>query len=214
MVELNRSAEGPFKVAADKALREIAFDPAVEAMQYEFENHPVTREIKAGIGADNKEYTNSLDAPFAAAPRGSRKRMETDYSPPNLFSFIGFEKGSNPLAAIESRLTPANRDSGPRLVYKGHNADSSIYYWEVRAPSEEAIYNSTPMPWASGISWAKRIEQGIPGIGYYLNALNRKGSRSGGGIQIDEKLRAGRFRATSYLTQIFKNFLARVQRGS
>ena len=194
----------PILVKAARAqLTEEVFNPAVEQLKEEFENHKVTEEIRGGIGSSN--ISDTLNADF-------REDYEKGDSPPNLTGFIGFDEGSDPLEPIVKRLDPTHPD-GPKLVYKSKDSDSLTFRFEVRAPSEQAIYKATPLPWAPGLSWAQRIEQGIPGIGYFLNTILRKGSHSGGGIQIENKLRKGTFRAKSYLTGLFKDFLNNVRKG-
>ncbi len=109
-------------------------------------------------------------------------------------------------------MDPRHPD-GPKLVYKGRSKDKLDYQYEIRAPDEEAIYNATPFPddWLEGdVSWAERIEKGLPGIAHFLNVRGRPSSRSGGGIQIEGTLRSGRYKPTPFLTQMFNNFLRRV----
>lgn len=176
-------------------------------MKREFEEHPVTQEIGEGITARNDSGT--LEAPFGHPPERKDGRAVTDYSEPNLFSFIGFEAGSDPLAPIRSALEPG-APGGPTMKYVSMDRDRLAFRFLVSAPDKEKLAAVTPIPWLPGISWVIRIEQGIAGIGYFLNAVNRKGSRSGGGIQIHNQLRSGRFRAVSYLSGIFRSFLSRV----
>ncbi len=203
MAELS-VAEPILKKEADRVMRETFFDPAVAQLKADFESHPVTREIGGGVEASN--ISDTLDAPF-------RESDEQD-STPNLTSFIGFDQPPEQvLAPIMQRLDPRHRD-GPKLVYEGMNRSTRMEFrYTVKAPDENEIYDATPFPdsWAEGdVSWAKRIEQGVPGIGHFLNVKGRPSSRSGGGIQIDGQLRQGRFKPTSYLTRLFNNFLRRV----
>ena len=210
MIELSASAP-LLKKEAEAVLRQQLFDPAVEKLKEEFQNHLITQELKAGMEGENESGTIIGD--FNDPPKRKDKNdKREDYTPPNLFTFIGFEEGTDPTEAIEERLDPSHRD-GPKVRYVSMDKERLVFTFEVKAPSEEAIYNSTPTPWAEGLSWAKRIEQGIPGVGYFLNALNKKRSHSGGGIQVPNKLRGGTFRPTKYLTQMFKNFLRRVSSG-
>ncbi len=199
MVEL--SASDPLlKREAEKAMHEQFFDPAVAALKEEWAAHPVTREIAAGVNAANESAT--LEAPF-------KEDGEMD-SPANLTSFIGFDQpGEAVLAPILQRLDPRNPE-GPQLKYEGRDKNKLTYRYVVSAPSEDAIYAETPIPWAEGLSWAKRIEQGLPGIGHFLNVKGRPASRSGGGIQVEGQLRSGRFRPVPYLSRLFNNFLRRV----
>ncbi len=196
MIELS-TAEPILKKEAERVMREEFFLPAVRVMSNEFEQHAVTREIDEGVEASNVSET--LPDGFASDDGK------------NLYSFIGFEE-LNPTKQIRDRLSP-NHPDGPRIVYKGMDKNRLDFRFEVKAPNEAAIYANTPMPWAPGISWAKRIEIGIAGVGGFLNGLKKPGSRSGGGIQIENQIRSGRFANTQYLTSIFKNFLANVTRS-
>lgn len=200
MTELTAS-EPILKKSADAAMREAFFEPAVAAMAEEFKNDFVTKEIAAGVDSEN--ISETLDAVF-------REDAAKNDSKANLTGFIGFDESPDlVLKPIRDRLDPANPD-GPKMIYKGSSKNKLEFRYEIRAPNEEAIYRDTPIPWSPGISWAKRIEQGISGIGYFLNRQNASGSRSGGGIQIDDKIRSGRFKPRSYLSKIFNNFLRRV----
>lgn len=202
MVEM-RAADPVLKKVAEQVMREAFFDPAVEAMQEEFASHKVTNEIAGGLGAPN--ITGTLEGDF---------REEEGDVTASLWGFIGFDaKKQTPEQVLEpifKRLDPNHRD-GPKLVYAGRENDKIVYHWEVRAPNETAIWDATPLPWLEegGPSWVKRIEQGIPGVGHFLNVANRPSSRSGGGIQIEGTLRSGRYRPTPYLTSIINNFLRR-----
>ena len=66
------------------------------------------------------------------------------------------------------------------------------------------------MPWASGRSWAKGIEQGISGFGKYLRKESSSG-RSGGGVQADTGVRSGGFKNTTYLSGILNNLTKNIK---
>ncbi len=200
MIELTAS-DPILKRVADQTLKQAFFDPAVNQLKQEFLNHPVTKELAAGV--DAKNTSNTLDAEF-------REDGKMD-SAPNLTSFIGFDKSPEEiLSPILERLDPAHPD-GPKMVYNGRDKDKLTYRYTIKAPLEEKVYDATPVPWGGGtISWAQRIEMGLAGIGHFLNVKGRPSSRSGGGIQIEGQLRPGRFKPTSYITQLFNNFLRRV----
>lgn len=187
------------KGVMDQVVRDEFFDPAVEALKEEFTKHPVTQEIAGGVGSPN--LSNTLDGSFKNG-KGT--------TPGNLYGFIGFEVTPfEALDPIAERLDPKDTD-GPKLKYIRRSKDKLEYEYQISAPNEEAIYNDerTGFFWAKGISWVKRIEQGIPGITHFLNEP-RPLSRSGGGIQVEGTLRTGRFKPTSYLSAIFNNFLRR-----
>ena len=57
----------------------------------------------------------------------------------------------------------------------------------IEVPTLQEAFAITPMPWASGRSWARGIEVGISGLGQYL-AIEAASSRSGEGIQTKMQL--------------------------
>ena len=135
----------------------------------EFLNHPITQEIKGGIDATNTSGT------LAGIT--------------NLYSFIGFDEGSDPTKPIEDLLEKSNY----RVVF--YNKPTAVQIFEV-----------TPMPWAVGRSWARGIETGISGLGYYLKKI--KNSRSGFGIQSStNQVRPGTvFKNTKYISDLINKF--------
>ncbi len=188
------------KRVMDEVMEESFFNPAVEQLKEDFDKHDITNEIRGGIDADN--LSNTLQASFNED--GSQD------SKPNLTSFIGFDQDpASVLSPILIRLDSRHPD-GPKMIYNGRDGNKLVYKYEIKAPNTDAIYAETSLPWAEGISWTKRIEQGIPGIAHFLNVKDRPSSRSGGGIQIKGNLRSGTYKPTSYLSKIFNNFLRRV----
>lgn len=148
----------------------------------EFENHPVTQEIDAGIESTN--ISNTLNGIT------------------NLYSFIGFENGDRPLEPIREELKKIN------LKYTINSKGELIF--NVEFPTAKDIFKVTPMPWAAGRSWAQGIEIGISGLGYYLKKT--KNSRSGLGIQSETQVRSGaRFRNTKYISQLINSYTKKIQ---
>ena len=74
----------------------------------------------------------------------------------------------------------------------------------------QELFDSTPLPWASGRSWLKGIETGLSGLGRYLN-IDAENSRSGGGIQSQNKIRSGAFKKTPYISKILNNFIVKTE---
>jgi len=149
---------------------------AQQKMIQDFENHPVTQEIDSGPEGYNQSGTLG------------------GYG--NLYSFIGFEEGMDPLAVIRRLLKKALTI---RAIPSNHK--SMIMQFEVTLPSKEDLFNATPMPWQSGRSWAEGIERGISGLGNYINRTSFS-SRSGEGVQTKNRIRGGQFRNTKYLSAI------------
>jgi len=148
-----------------------------EEILKEFNNHPVTIEIEQGIYASNISGTlNGIT---------------------NLYSFIGFEAGEKPIEPIRSEL---EKIGIKRLV----SPNGSIIY-KIDFPDAKDIFNVTPLPWAIGRSWAKGIETGISGLGFYIKQSRE--SRSGLGIQSKTQVRSGlRFKNTRYISAIIKKY--------
>ena len=120
----------------------------------EFMNHPITQEIQGGISATNSSGTLGGIT--------------------NLYSFIGFDEGTDPIRPIEELLKKSNY----RVLFNNRSAEATVIF---DIPTAAQIFEITPMPWAIGRSWARGIETGISGLGYYLKKT--KNSRSGLGVQ-------------------------------
>lgn len=114
----------------------------------------------------------------------------------NLFSFIGFPEGARPIEPVLGLL----RQTGYRLTGLTPRGTMKLI---ITLPSAADIFRLTPLPWAPGISWAKRIEVGLSGLGMYLD---KSAGRSGGGIQTPKPLRKGRFSNTPYISAFLKEW--------
>tara|TARA_S200002703_G_scaffold158998_1_gene170928 strand:+ start:3004 stop:3588 length:585 start_codon:yes stop_codon:yes gene_type:complete len=153
------------------------FDRIKKQMIDEFDAHPITQEIEMGIDAPN--LSNTLNGIT------------------NLYSFIGFDSGSKPIDPIRQLLEKSTFriSSGGKLL--------ATATFEI--PTAKMIFTATPMPWADGRSWAKGIERGISGLGYYIK--KRKNSRSGLGVQSQNKVRGGlKFQNTKYISALINKY--------
>ena len=152
-----------------------------EMMISEFISHPVTVEIKAGPNAEN--YSDTL----VGVTQG------------NLFSFIGFEEGSDPIAPILETLNKIKITSS--VEYENSFLNISL-------PKIEEIWEITPMPWQEGRSWAKGIESGISGLNYYLYSSKKQfeNSRSGPAVQTNKARSRARYIPTQYLSTLLKKY--------
>lgn len=179
LAKIANNQVGPIvnKVAAQRIEKGVR--NAHNQMIMDFEQHPVTQEINSGPDGYNQSGTLG------------------GYG--NLFSFIGFEEGMDPIAPIRAILKKA-------LTVKAvpANHKSMMAKFIVELPPKEEIFNVAPMPWASGRSWAEGIEKGISGLGQYLNTMSFA-SRSGEGIQAKNKIRGGGFRNTKYLSALLND---------
>ena len=178
-LDILRQTSRTNRVEVQKQLNK-SFQLVKNKMIAEFRNHPVTIELKGGIEAKNISGT-------LAGGSG------------NLFSFIGFESGDKPIDEIEKMLLKTS------LVFSRFRSKSIEFTIDVPSPQE--IFAVTPMPWAPGRSWAKGIETGISGLGFYLK-VNRDTSRSGLGIQSRRRVRkeGSKFKNTKYISNILKKY--------
>lgn len=155
-----------------------AFEKIKTKMIAEFLAHPVTREIEGGINASNVSGTLGGIT--------------------NLYSFIGFNADSNPIEPIEDLLL--------RTDIRFVKINKQTIEFEVTLPEAQEIFKATPLPWAPGRSWAKGIESGLSGLGYYLKKSS-SGSRSGLGVQTSQKVRKGvKFNNTKYISSFLKKY--------
>jgi hypothetical protein len=179
-INLMRQIQGDkqYQKALNQAIKN-EFDKIKEKYIQEFLNHPITVEINGGIEAQNT--SNTLGGIT------------------NLYSFIGFDEGTDPIRPIQELLEKSNY----RTVFNNQAVDSTVIF---EIPTAQQIFNITPMPWAIGRSWARGIETGISGLGYYLKKT--KNSRSGLGIQSStNQVRTGAsFKNTKYISDLINRF--------
>jgi hypothetical protein len=159
------------------------FQRAKNTMLRDFNEHPITAEIQAGPRGVN--LSNTLDG----------------YG--NLYSFIGFESGADPISPVKDLL-----QAGTTLK-RGAFRDNA-WYFKISTPSKKAIELASPMPWEKGNSWVYGVEEGISNLSYYLYKKSES-SRSGMGLQekweINDELA---FNKTKYLSEILNNFKDRI----
>ena len=165
-----------------KRIVEKKIKSAQQNLLKNFEKHPVTVEIEGGPNASNLSGTLGGIG--------------------NLFTYIGFSAGDKPLAVLRVLLE--------KYEIKYHHAKARTTI-NIQVPTTAELFKVTPMPWATGRSWAKGIETGISGLGRYLYQDSAR-SRSGGAVQVRGKLRAGKFNNISYLSSLLNNYYKEIRR--
>jgi hypothetical protein len=122
----------------------------------------------------------------------------------NLFAFIGFDAGHQPISPILQLLEDT------QITYKQEIRNKGIgIEFEVSLPTAQAIFAITPLPWAAGRSWAEGIERGLSGLGYLLR--KNKGN-SGAAIQSRvNKVRSGKFQNRPYISALIKKYKKRFE---
>lgn len=123
----------------------------------------------------------------------------------NLFAFIGFNQGDQPITPILNLLEKTD------VIYNKdiRTANKIGVSFNVSLPTAEEIFAITPLPWATGRSWAQGIERGLSGLGYLLR---KEGGRSGAALQTRvSKVRGGRFRNRPYISALIKKYKKRFE---
>jgi len=191
MAKLPIDVQNALKRQAPKALRRDfekdinkKFKDLKNEMIKEFLTDPVNIELLEGAGASNISGTLGGVS--------------------NLFAFIGFNSGEQPVSPILQLL------EGTQIIYKQEIRQRGIgVEFEVSLPTAEDIFMVTPLPWASGRSWAEGIERGLSGLGYLLR---KSDGRSGAAIQSRvKKVRSGRFQNRPYISSLIKRYRKRFE---
>lgn len=160
-------------------------EEAQKKLVKDFYRHSITKEISSGPNASNSSGTLG------------------GYG--NLFSFIGFDSGDDPIAAI-AQVIEQKLLITVRAISNG-NFRISI----ANPPSKEEIFSVAQIPWANGSSWAEGIERGLSNLGSFLyRGGGISQSRSGTGIQIKNNLRATSFKTQPYISKIIDRFYKNV----
>jgi len=175
-----RVLKAPFKKEIDKKFKRIKNEMIKEFLQL-----PVTQELMQG--PDGANISGTLNGVI------------------NLFAFIGFDRGDQPILPIIDALENTSIQFNKELKQAGNIGIS----YNVNLPTSEQIFALTPMPWAVGRSWAKGIETGISGLGYLLRKNSR--GRSGSAIQSRVKVRGGKFKNTAYISAFINKYRKKFQ---
>jgi hypothetical protein len=191
MALLPSDVQNALKRQAPKALRrdlekeaKRKFKRIKAEMIKEFLSHPITQEIMEGPSAPNISGTLGGVS--------------------NLFAFIGFDAGNQPVAPILERLEAVDIIYNKEYKEKGIGVSFNVFL-----PTAEDIFAITPLPWATGRSWAEGIERGISGLGYLVK---KSGGRSGAAVQSRvNKVRGGGFQNTPYISSFIKRYKKRFE---
>jgi hypothetical protein len=168
------------KMVRDIVQKEVEKEKAL--FQQDFESHPVTQELDGGENASNISGTLG------------------GYG--NLFSFLGFNQGTNPTAPVKFLIQRITLDRNIQATGNGFKV-------RVNVPSKEEFGAVSRLPFEGGRSWLLDIERGISGLGAYLYG-RFAGSRSGTGIQSKYNYSNKRFRNVKYFSGMYTKFLRRL----
>lgn len=168
------------KMVLDIVQKEVEKEKAL--FQKDFETHPVTQELDGGENASNISGTLG------------------GYG--NLFSFLGFNQGANPTAAVKFLIQRITLDRNVQASGNGFRV-------RVNVPSKDEFGAVSPLPFEGGRSWLLDMERGISGLGAYLYGRFAT-SRSGTGIQSKYNYSNKRFRNVKYFSGMYTKFLRRL----
>lgn len=166
------------------------FDSAKSKMLQEYDEHPVTKEIREGEEDSESDSTESGTLGI-----------------PNLFAFIGFNKGDTPTEELKNLLSESIQLKEKATI--SYKEKTIVFSFPVVLPTKEEIQEATPNPF-NGKSWVDGIEDGIWGLSHYLfgpaigKTFNK--SRSEAGIESKYEVRSSEMKPTPYLTKILSDF--------
>lgn len=125
----------------------------------------------------------------------------------NLYTFLGFDRGSDPISPLRNLLAQSiyivsirkkRNELALRLVF--------------HLPTEEEIAAVTGLPWAEGDSWTAALERGISNLGQTL--FKSGAGKSGGAIQADGEVRSvSSSIPVDYLTRMLNELQAGVEKS-
>ena len=122
----------------------------------------------------------------------------------NLFAFIGFDAGDQPISPILASLENIQITYNKEIRKRGIGVE-----FDVSLPTAQDIFAITPLPWATGRSWAEGIERGLSGLGFLLR---KDGGRSGAAVQSRvNKIRSGRFQNRPYISALIRKYRKRFE---
>ena len=155
-----------------------------------FRDHIVTQEIEGGVSASNESGT--------LGGKG------------NLFTYIGFSRGTDPISPVEKALLASGQVKPARSKTKIVAGGKKIQkMFRVSIPDVTLLRRVSPMPFQGGRSWLFDIETGISGFNYYMYKRFNRG-RSGMGLQSKTPVRTGSYRppTNGYIRKLLGQFIA------
>jgi hypothetical protein len=191
MVDISRrvAKSGAWKKKARIEMRKLFSMEKLKLLTL-FNQHPISEEIQAGPDAQNVSKTLSEG---------------------NLYSFMGFQQGSDPVKVVTAFLAAAIR-LNKTVKTKALSKKKIRVTGTVKLPSPQALAAVSSMPWEPGKSWVVSVETGISGFSHYMDKVS-KASRSGRGIQVKGKIRSAHFNPIPYLSPLMLRFIKIMRRG-
>ena len=172
-------------VAAEKIAKK-KYETSKKMFFRDFDAHPVTKEISGGPDVSNLSGLLGGEA--------------------NLFSFFGFNEGSEPIGDL--RFFLENSFSLTKGSYRQRQ-----WTFRIKGPDQEKAEGYVVGKYGADYteeSWLAGIEQGHSGLQYYLRFRGK--GRSGGGIQVKGVVRELDFKTTKYLSEMIDHFKGNIKK--
>jgi len=190
-------SNGDVQDAIEKAVEKEFNNEKLNTLK-EFDSHVVTQEL---LHPDGENISNTLG----------------NYG--NLFGFIGFEAGSDPVLPVKLALESKIKLKGTNLsIIYPRNARGQFATGK-RTKSLKVIFEVPDLNnfdksaqfegWNGGRNWVKGIEKGISGVSYfadYPRGRSERGLQLKGPIKNSSKDRPSGFKTRPYITEIIENF--------
>jgi len=160
-------------------------------LMQEFSAHPVTKEIEsASQNSSTPNISNTLGG----------------YG--NLFGFLGFNQGSDPIAPVREVLDEKTQLQSIKI----RSYDEKIYV-TISVPEASDFDSAAALEWDTR-NWVEGIEKGISGFQNFM-AVQR--GRSLQGIQIKGKVKPfvgglGTFKSVKYMSALVKGFIENLKK--
>lgn len=172
-----------------EARAKAELEKSKQQLLQDFDNHSVTKEVQAGSNASNT--SNTLGG----------------YG--NLFTFIGFDSGADPINPIRSLLARSIKIQSLRK-----KTNELAFVLKFTVPTKEEIAAISPSPWSTE-SWVEAVEKGMSGLGKYLYSSDSSRfstSRSKGGIEAKYEVRSSQAsKPIDYMSGILSRMLKGIE---
>jgi hypothetical protein len=174
-----------------KAQIKEQFEIEKRSLMEKFSSHPVTKEIEnASQNPNTPNISNTLGG----------------YG--NLFGFLGFHQGSDPITQVREVLDEKTKLQSIKI----RSSDEKIYI-TISVPEPSDFDSAAALEWDTR-NWVEGIEKGISGFQNFM-AVQR--GRSLQGIQIKGKVKPfvggfGTFKSVKYMSALVKDFVENLKK--
>lgn len=173
-----------FRAEVRKILKEN-FEEKKQIFLNNFDNHPITQEVE---NPESANISNTLGG----------------YG--NLYGFLGFNEGSDPITPVRNLINKITKFRG--VEFRGEDA-----FLKYDVPELDDFDSVAKLEWDPK-NWIKGIERGLSG---FQNFMAKAAGRSGKGLQIKGKISpftggVNKFQNTKYMSSLINDFKASLKK--